>query len=97
MVTNIDAEMARLTKLKGAATSALAERERAEEESEAACMACLSEPRAIILPCGCKCYCAACHSRILAGPPQRNPDDMIDEEEEKPEPTPKCPLCRKPF
>ncbi|CEM20895.1 unnamed protein product [Vitrella brassicaformis CCMP3155] len=89
LVGNINAEMTRLTQLKAAAESQRVEAERAEQERERVCMACWSEPKAVKLPCGCTCYCASCHKRILAG--------GRGEMDGQPEPKPRCPLCRKPF
>jgi len=93
LVINIDSEVTRLTQLRGAAEEQRAKTEVAERERESACMACLSETRAVVLPCGCKVYCGSCHERILAG----GTDDADEEEGFEPEPTPKCPLCSKPF
>ncbi|CEM23329.1 unnamed protein product [Vitrella brassicaformis CCMP3155] len=93
LVTNIDSEVTRLTQLRGAAEDQRAKTEVAERERESTCMACLEEPRAVVLPCGCKVYCGSCYERILAG----GTDDADAEEDFEPEPTSKCPLCSKPF
>ncbi|CEM39266.1 unnamed protein product [Vitrella brassicaformis CCMP3155] len=91
-MTNIDSEVTRLIQLRCAAAVQRADTQRAEQEREDACMACLSESRAVVLPYGCKCYCASCHARILAGRGATG-----DDEEDEPEPTSKCPFCSKPF
>ncbi|CEM19299.1 unnamed protein product [Vitrella brassicaformis CCMP3155] len=67
LMTNIDREVTRLTQLRGAAEEQRAKTEVAERERESACMACLSETRAVVLPCGCKVYCGSCHERDPGG------------------------------
>ncbi|CEM18838.1 unnamed protein product [Vitrella brassicaformis CCMP3155] len=86
--------MTRLAQLRVAAEVQRARTEMAERERESACMACLTEPRAVVLPCGCKCYCGPCHERIVRGRPG---DDAMTNEDDEPEPVPRCPLCSKQF